>query len=220
VTDRQAPDKARAELGAELAAYRRAARCCQARLAQLIGYSRSSIANVETGRQRVPRDFWERADAVLRTGGTLATGHDELEAAQRNELRAAAHQVSTARQARTWQQSLSPGARDLPEHLAPGRDAPTRHALGSWRPAGQTLSIAAESEALPWPENGSSTTRETGPRQINPGGCGPATRHARPLEGHRQRARRRFRAADGHLLCAMRFFRCSTLTAAVPRPAR
>ena len=86
MTDRQAPGKARAELGAELAAYRRAARCSQARLAQLTGYSRSTIANVETGRQHVPRDFWERADAALRTGGTLATGHDELEAAQRNEL--------------------------------------------------------------------------------------------------------------------------------------
>src|SRR6266566_9509553 len=132
VTDRQAPGTARAELGAELAAYRRAARCSQARLAQLIGYSRSTIANVETGRQHVPRNFWERADAVLRTGGTLAAGHDELEAAQRNELRAAAHQVSTARQARTWQQSHSPGTGDLPEDLANGRGAANRHALGSW----------------------------------------------------------------------------------------
>ena len=169
MTDRQAPGKARAELGAELAAYRRAAGCSQARLAQLTGYSRSTIANVETGRQHVPRDFWERADAVLRTGGTLATGHDELEAAQRNELRAAAHQVSTARQARTWQQALGPGTRDLADDLAHGRDAPARHAPGSWRPAGQALSIAAEFEALSWPENGRSTTYETGPRQASPG---------------------------------------------------
>ena len=85
MTDRQAPGKARAALGAELAAYRRAARCSQARLAQLTGYSRSTIANVETGRQHVPRDFWERADAALRTGGTLATGHDELETAARRK---------------------------------------------------------------------------------------------------------------------------------------
>jgi DNA-binding XRE family transcriptional regulator len=54
VTDRQAPGKARAELGAELAAYRRAAGYTQARLAQLTGYSRGTIANVETGRQHVP----------------------------------------------------------------------------------------------------------------------------------------------------------------------
>jgi transcriptional regulator with XRE-family HTH domain/tetratricopeptide (TPR) repeat protein len=170
VTDRQAPDNARAELGAELAAYRRAAGCTQARLAQLTGYSRSTIANVETGRQRVPRNFWERADAVLRTGGTLATGHDGLEAAQRHELRAAARQVSTARQARTSQQSHSPGTGDLPEDLANGRGASVRHALGSWRPAGQALSIAAEFEALPWLEHGSSAAvGETGPRQVNPG---------------------------------------------------
>jgi DNA-binding XRE family transcriptional regulator len=57
VTDRQAPGKARAELGAELAAYRRAAGCTQARLAQLTRYSRSTIANVETGHQHVPRNF-------------------------------------------------------------------------------------------------------------------------------------------------------------------
>ena len=169
MTDRQAPGKARAELGAELAAYRRAAGCSQARLAQLTGYSRSTIANVETGRQHVPRKFWERADAALRTGGTLATGYDELEAAQRNELRAAAHQVSTARQARTWQQSLGPATRDLAEDLADGRDASTRQATGSWRPAGQALSIAAGFEALSWPEDGSSTARETGPRSVNLG---------------------------------------------------
>ena len=80
---REAPDQARAALGAELAVYRRAAGCTQAQLARLAEYSRSTIANVETGRQHVPRSFWERADAALRTGGTLATAHDELEAAAR-----------------------------------------------------------------------------------------------------------------------------------------
>jgi transcriptional regulator with XRE-family HTH domain len=67
----------------ELAAYRRAAGCTQAQLAQRTGYSRSTIANVETGRQHVPRGFWEHADTALRTGGTLAAAHDELEAAAR-----------------------------------------------------------------------------------------------------------------------------------------
>jgi transcriptional regulator with XRE-family HTH domain len=162
VTDRQAPDKARAELGAELAAYRRAAGCSQARLAQLTGYSRSTIANVETGRQHVPRSFWERADAALRTGGTLATGHDESEAAQRNELRAAAHQVSAARQARTWQQTLGPATCDLAEDLAHSREAPTRQAPRSWRPAGQALSSSPSTAS---PRTGRSTpasTRSTG----------------------------------------------------------
>ena len=94
---REVPLQARTALGAELAAYRRAAGCTQAQLARLTEYSRSTIANVETGRQRVPRSFWERADAALRTGGILATAHDELEAAARRDLRAAARQVSAVR---------------------------------------------------------------------------------------------------------------------------
>jgi transcriptional regulator with XRE-family HTH domain len=77
VRPREAPHQARAALGAELAAYRRAAGCTQAQLARLTEYSRSTIANVETGRQHIPRSFWERADAALRTGGTLATARDE-----------------------------------------------------------------------------------------------------------------------------------------------
>jgi transcriptional regulator with XRE-family HTH domain len=108
VKDRQAPQEARAALGVELAAYRRAAGYTQAQLARLTEYSRSTIANVETGRQQVSRSFWERADAVLRTGGTLATGHDQVEAADRRGLRAAARQVSTARQAQSWQVNLNP----------------------------------------------------------------------------------------------------------------
>jgi tetratricopeptide (TPR) repeat protein len=97
VREPEAVAQARYALGAELAAYRRAARCTQAALAKLTGYSRSTIANVETGRQHVPRDLWERADTALRTGGVLATGHDEVEAATRRALRTAARDASTAR---------------------------------------------------------------------------------------------------------------------------
>lgn len=99
----EAAEEARRALGAELAGYRSAAGYSQARLAQLTEYSRSTIANVETGRQRVPRTFWERADTALRTGGILAGAHDQLEATIRRELQAAARGVSMARQARTWQ---------------------------------------------------------------------------------------------------------------------
>jgi hypothetical protein len=44
----------------------------QTQLAEATEFSRSTVANVETGRQRVPRTFWERADKALRTGGVLA----------------------------------------------------------------------------------------------------------------------------------------------------
>ena len=99
----EAAGDARSALGVELAAYRRAAGYTQAQFARFTEYSRSTIANVETGRQHVSRDFWERADRVLRTGGVLAAGYDETETAARRQLHAAARGVSTARQAQTWQ---------------------------------------------------------------------------------------------------------------------
>lgn len=99
VREPESVTQARRALGAELAAYRRAARLTQAKLAQLTGCSRSTIANVETGHQRVARDLWERADDALRTGGVLATGHDDVEAVTQRELHAAAHTASATRQA-------------------------------------------------------------------------------------------------------------------------
>lgn len=51
----------------------------QEQLAPLSGYSRSTIANAETGRQRVPRGFWEHCDAVLGAGTALSWGHDQVE---------------------------------------------------------------------------------------------------------------------------------------------
>ena len=45
-------------LGRQLAASRRSAGLSQVRLAELTDYSRSTVANVETGRQQAPRDFW------------------------------------------------------------------------------------------------------------------------------------------------------------------
>ena len=66
--------------GQHLAASRRAAGLSQEQLAPLAGYSRSTVANVETGRQHVPRDFWERCDEALGTGDALAAGFDDVEA--------------------------------------------------------------------------------------------------------------------------------------------
>jgi len=166
VTDRQAPGKARAELGAELAAYRRAAGYSQARLAQLTGYSRSTIANVETGRQHVPRNFWERADAALRTGGTLATACDELEAAARRDLRAAARRVSTARQAQAWPDDLSPIPRAPTQPHAGGGATLARHSREPRQPA--ELSVLVDGE-LPTGLADVTVPREAEPRRVTPG---------------------------------------------------
>lgn len=53
---------AREALGAHLAASRDAAGLKQKELAAALHYGRSSVANVETGRQNVPRRFWVACD--------------------------------------------------------------------------------------------------------------------------------------------------------------
>ena len=70
-------------LGQQLAASRHAAGLSQHRLASLAEYSRSTIANAETGRQHDPRGLWGRGDEALGTGTALARGYDEVAAAQR-----------------------------------------------------------------------------------------------------------------------------------------
>ena len=79
MTSRQ-PAQAR-DLGKELAACRRAASLSQAQLARATAYSRSTIANVEVGRQQPPREFWQRCDSALGTGSRLASAYDQLQEA-------------------------------------------------------------------------------------------------------------------------------------------
>jgi transcriptional regulator with XRE-family HTH domain len=72
-------------LGSELAAQRRLAGLSQAQVAQLINYSRSTIANVEIGRQHVPGRFWASVDTALNAGGVLIAASEELEEAARRD---------------------------------------------------------------------------------------------------------------------------------------
>ncbi|MFB9363596.1 helix-turn-helix domain-containing protein [Actinoplanes nipponensis] len=69
-------------LGEELAGRRSAAGYTQRRFAarEEIHYGRSTIANVETGRQRVSRDFWHACDIVLKTGGVLVRKYERINA--------------------------------------------------------------------------------------------------------------------------------------------
>jgi len=86
-------ESARRALGARLAACRRAAGHSQAALAALVSYSRSTVANVETGRQHVPGDFWVSADAACHAEGALIAANDQVEAAARQELQQAARGI-------------------------------------------------------------------------------------------------------------------------------
>jgi transcriptional regulator with XRE-family HTH domain len=91
VTDEEAVAKEWRALGRQLAASRQAAGMSQAQLAPLSGYSRSAVANAETGRQHIPRKFWKACDEALETGTALARGYDQVKAAERGgHLRAAA----------------------------------------------------------------------------------------------------------------------------------
>jgi transcriptional regulator with XRE-family HTH domain len=90
VRESDAVGSARRNLGLKLAICRRAVGYSQADFASLIDYSHSTVANVETGRQRVPRTFWAAADAALRTEGALTEVNYEIEAAVHRERQDAA----------------------------------------------------------------------------------------------------------------------------------
>ncbi len=100
MADSEAVIQARRALGSQLAAIRHAAGYTQHDFAPLTGYSRSTLANAETGRQGVVRDFWERCDKALDTGGSLALGFDQIQAATRQEKEHQARQAQAEREAR------------------------------------------------------------------------------------------------------------------------
>ncbi|MGH4014179.1 MAG: helix-turn-helix domain-containing protein [Pseudonocardiaceae bacterium] len=67
-------------LGQQLAARREAAGIIQPQIARKTGYSRSSVAKAESGRQLLTREFWQTADELLRADGVrcwLATSRSE-----------------------------------------------------------------------------------------------------------------------------------------------
>jgi len=103
VRESQAIEQARCALGAELATLRRAAGYSQAELARLTTYSRSTVANVETGRQHAPHDFWQRADTAVHAGGALAAANDDVDVAVRREREAEARAAGAARLASAGQ---------------------------------------------------------------------------------------------------------------------
>ena len=63
-------------LAAGLATRRRAKRLTQPRLAGSIGVSVTTVGHAETGRLWQSRQFWERADEILRADGDLLRLHD------------------------------------------------------------------------------------------------------------------------------------------------
>lgn len=89
--DRHTIAEARRTLGRQLAELRRAAGYSQHQFAPLTHYTRSTIANVEVGRQHAPRTFWQLCDDVLSASGTLISGYDHLHALIRQHHEQIAH---------------------------------------------------------------------------------------------------------------------------------
>lgn len=87
VGDPQAVRAAWQQLGARLGVLRQEAGLSQRVLGEVVQYSRSSIANIETGHQHVNRSVWELIDARLNAGGELVRGYDAAEALQRDHQR-------------------------------------------------------------------------------------------------------------------------------------
>lgn len=108
---------ARQALGRLLAKYRKAAGLNQHQLAPHTHYGRSTIANVEVGRQNVPRSFWERCDQALKAGGRLLAASDRLDAQLRRQREETA-QLADVEQER--EQHL-PGLRFVAELASPSQ---------------------------------------------------------------------------------------------------
>jgi transcriptional regulator with XRE-family HTH domain len=67
-------------LGHQLAALRESAELGQQQVGRKTGYSRSSVAKAETGRQLLTREFWTRADHLLNAEGALLAGYEQVRA--------------------------------------------------------------------------------------------------------------------------------------------
>ena len=69
-------------LGRQLAALRETAEICQQQVVRKTGYSRSSVAKAEAGRQLLTREFWKTVDEFLQAHGALLASYEEVQAAK------------------------------------------------------------------------------------------------------------------------------------------
>jgi predicted kinase/transcriptional regulator with XRE-family HTH domain len=91
---------ARRELGGQLNAFRKAAGFSQDELAKATGYSRSSIANIEAGRQNPEDKFWRECDRLLGANGLLFASWAKTEEFEQQSHLARAESARQAQQDR------------------------------------------------------------------------------------------------------------------------
>jgi peptide deformylase len=97
-------------LGRQLAASREAAEIGQQQVAHKTGYSRSSVAHAEAGRQLLTREFWKTADELVKADGALLAEYERVLAAkQEHELRSREAELAQAyAQAQALRAATSP----------------------------------------------------------------------------------------------------------------
>jgi transcriptional regulator with XRE-family HTH domain len=88
----------RRALGRRLAALRSRSGFSQWEFAPLTGYSRSTLSDAELGRHRLRREFWERCDEALASGGLLIAAYDQIEAQAMEARRRARSRAQAARE--------------------------------------------------------------------------------------------------------------------------
>ncbi|MGH3853331.1 MAG: helix-turn-helix domain-containing protein [Pseudonocardiaceae bacterium] len=74
-------------LGHQLAASRQAVEIGQQQVAHKTGYSRSSVAHAEAGRQLLTRDFWKTADDLVKAEGALLAAYERVHTAKQEHER-------------------------------------------------------------------------------------------------------------------------------------
>jgi transcriptional regulator with XRE-family HTH domain len=140
------------ELGQAVKAARVQAGLAQRELGHKIGYSRTSIANAETGACRLSREFYERVDAVLNT--KLAHAHAVIRVlrAERLNAKITADSAGSADEFQErCEEIVQTVALRVPDHVEIQADVG-----GAWRKAiqlpEQTLRIVIEIHVLEKPE--------------------------------------------------------------------
>ncbi|WP_332108155.1 helix-turn-helix transcriptional regulator [Phytohabitans suffuscus] len=130
--------EAKQALGRRLRDMRTARGLRQKDVAERVVSTRSTVANVETGRQLVDRVFWQQCDALLLAGGQLLGGYD---AYRRLERQHHAERDEAARRAR-W----GAAAAGLTGPEQPGSDLPAVRQRFVLEPrTGQDASLASVS---------------------------------------------------------------------------
>ncbi|MEV4691330.1 helix-turn-helix transcriptional regulator [Micromonospora echinospora] len=124
-------------LGQMLARSRKAAGYTQETFAPLVRYGRSTIANVETGRQRVGRDFWTRSDELLGTDGRLSREYDRIRLASNQHVRNGVAAIQEFQAAGPPSYSSKSG-----EMLA--RTSGTDYLMGEWNSFSTLTSMLAQ----------------------------------------------------------------------------